>query len=65
MRPEDEEKRPCRVCHRLFHRSGMLGHAYAAHRGEYKNWLEDRGGFGMSIWEHMSLKYIDKPLIRK
>lgn len=55
---------PCKVCGELHPRSGMLGHAKRAHPSHFIAWLDGKGGFGMSIWEHFAQRNVEPPMTK-
>ena len=54
----------CKICHRSIIYGRFLGHIKREHPKQYGEWIESRGDFGMSVWEHFSPKLIGEAMIR-
>ena len=55
----------CRVCRRPLTVGQILRHAKRRHPMEYANWITSRLEFGISVFEHMDVKRVAVPEIRK
>lgn len=58
------KEEPCKVCKEVMPRSGLLGHARREHPSHFIAWLDGRGSFGMSIWEHLGHLDVDRPMTK-